>query len=147
MKRLRVWTVLGLALAAAACGGGTPEETQTGTETDEGLAPESVGVAGGCSRVVTAGKIIGHPTVCGLSSSSRALILVAGDFGSEPLLEITGPSGYDLPVSLKRLGKSCVYHYRWDTIGNGGPGTYTFAVSGKGNAFSFTQALSCPRHR
>lgn len=89
------------------------------------------------------GDLVGNPSLCRGNGPPHIPVHVKGDLGDAPALTITGPNAYTHQATMARSGESCVYQYNWDTAGNGGPGQYTFAVSGGGNSYSFTATLHC----
>jgi len=89
------------------------------------------------------GDLVGNPSLCKGKGPPHIPVHVKGDLGDAPALSISGPNGYTHQATMDRSGQSCVYQYNWDTVGNGGPGQYTFTVSGGGGTYSFTATLHC----
>lgn len=98
-----------------------------------------------CTKEGPFGDIVGNPNLCNGNGPPHVPVHVRGDFGDTATLVIDGPDGYHLDATLNHAGNSCIYQYNWDTIDNGGAGTYTFSVTGdNGASLSFTADLKCP---
>lgn len=107
-------------------------------------APVTVDVAcSSCSEEAPFGDLVGSPSLCNGKRPPHIPVHVKGDFGDAPSLNISGPNGYQFSATMAHSGDSCVYQYNWDSAGNGGAGTYAFAVAGNGQSLSFTAQLSC----
>jgi hypothetical protein len=97
-----------------------------------------------CAKEGPFGDIVGNPNLCNGNGPPHVPIHVSGNFGDTAALAIDGPGGYHLDTTMDHAGNSCIYQYNWDTIGNGGAGTYTFSVTGaNGTSLSFTADLKC----
>jgi len=97
-----------------------------------------------CAKEGPFGDIVGNPDLCNGNGPPHVPIHVSGDLGDRAALAIDGPNGYHLDGTMDHAGDSCIYQFNWDTVGNGGAGTYTFTVTGaNGTTFSFTADLKC----
>lgn len=97
-----------------------------------------------CEAQGVFGNIVGNRNLCNGNGPPHIPVHVKGEFGGSAALTITGPGHYTHSATLWRAGDSCVYHYNWDTEGNGGAGTYSFhAVGENGAVYDFTAQLSC----
>lgn len=92
-----------------------------------------------CAKVGPFGEVPHNKNLC-KTNTSNIEIQFRGDFGEQASLEISGPSGFFLPVLVDRAGESCNYHYNWNPPANQAPGTYTFTVNG---TLTFSADLIC----
>jgi hypothetical protein len=93
------------------------------------------------------GDLVGNPALCSGRGTPHVPVHLSGDFGEQVTLNVQGPSGFTFDGLMNHAGKSCNYHFNWDTrAGNhGGTGIYTFTFAGdNGNSFSFSRNLDCP---
>lgn len=118
--------------------GGNPDKTGCETQTVVvNCSPASTG----CSSKVF-GEVPANKNLC--SASGKIEIQFSGDFGPTATLEIDGPNDFSTSFPVDRAGASCNYHYNWDPgTGNGGPGNYSFKVTGTGlsGELDFTATL------
>lgn len=97
-----------------------------------------------CATTEAFGDVPSNKNLC--SANGNIEVQFRGSFGPTATLVITGPSdsNYSKSVPVARDGDSCNYHYNWDASSdNGGPGTYTFDVTGNSHSLEFGATLSC----
>ena len=97
-----------------------------------------------CEQQGVFGDLVGNPNLCNGNGPPHVPVHVKGEFGASAALTITGPNAYSFSATMRRAGDSCVYQYNWDTVGNGGAGTYSFhAVGENGRVYDFSAELYC----
>jgi hypothetical protein len=91
------------------------------------------------------GETVGNRNMCAGNGTANINIQAKGDFGDNAMVTISGPNAFSLTAPINHSGESCVYHYNWATRDNnhGGPGTYTYTVSGNGQSTTWTAAMFC----
>jgi hypothetical protein len=100
-----------------------------------------------CSLTQVFGEVPHNKNLC--LANGHIEIQFRGNFGETADLLIEGPNNFSLPVVVDRAGDSCNYHFNWDPNGNnGGPGGYTFTVTGNNQdpPLVFTASLLCQVH-